>query len=86
MSNTDILRIIFPERNIFRNSLLFLLLFSWKWTLADFGKTKTLFRSGCNYARQSLLPAVWEEVRQGEKSNGFPCMATNALSATFLHR
>lgn len=40
----------------------------------DFGifeKTKTVLRSGCNYARQSLLPAVWEEVRQREKSNDF---------------
>lgn len=35
-------------------------------------KTEALFRSGCDYARVGLLPAVWEEVRQREKSNDFP--------------
>ena len=70
MSNTDTWWIAFLQHDILRNPLV-----SRKRTLADFRKTKTPFRSGCNYARRKLLPAVWEEVRQGEKSNDFPSVS-----------
>lgn len=70
MSNTDTRWIAFLQHDILCNPLV-----SRKRTLADFRKTKTPFRSGCNYARRRLLPAVWEEVRQGEKSNDFPSVS-----------
>lgn len=42
---------------------------------------KTLLRSGCNYARQSRLPAAWEDVRQRNQMTS-PHSASKAPSAT----